>query len=74
VTDTARDGTLAGPNLELLTRLRAAVPDAVLVAAGGIGSVDDLRAVAEVGCDGAVVGLALLTGAIDPASAMAMLA
>lgn len=74
VTDTARDGTLAGPNLELLTRLRAAVPDAVLVAAGGIGSVDDLRAVAEVGCDGAVVGLALLTGAIDPVSAMAMLA
>ena len=74
VTDTARDGTLAGPNLELLTRLRAAVPNAVLVAAGGIASVDDLRAVAEVGCDGAVVGLALLTGAIDPASAMAMLA
>jgi phosphoribosylformimino-5-aminoimidazole carboxamide ribotide isomerase len=74
VTDTARDGTLAGPNLELLTRLRAAVPEAVLVAAGGIASVDDLRAVAEVGCDGAVVGLALLTGAIDPASAMAMLA
>jgi len=74
VTDTARDGTLAGPNLELLRRLRAAVPDAVLVAAGGIGSIDDLRAVAEVGCDGAVVGLALLTGAIDPASAMAMLA
>ncbi len=74
VTDTARDGTLAGPNLELLTRLRAAVPEAVLVAAGGIASVDDLRAVAEVGCDGAVVGLALLTGAIDPASALAMLA
>ena len=74
VTDTARDGTLAGPNVELLARLRAAVPDAVLVAAGGIGSVDDLRAVAEVGCDGAVVGLALLTGAIDPVSAMAMLA
>ena len=74
VTDTARDGTLAGPNLELLARLRAAVPDTVLVAAGGIGSLDDLRAVADVGCDGAVVGLALLTGAIDPAEAMAALA
>jgi phosphoribosylformimino-5-aminoimidazole carboxamide ribotide isomerase len=73
VTDTARDGTLDGPNLALLARLRAAVPDAVLVAAGGIGSVDDLRAVAEVGCDGAVVGLALLTGAIDPVEAMAVL-
>lgn len=74
VTDTARDGTLGGPNVALLARLRAAVPQAVLVAAGGIGSIDDLRAVADVGCDGAVVGLALLTGAIDPAEAMAVLA
>jgi len=74
VTDTSRDGTLAGPNLELLARLRASVPDAVLVAAGGMGSIDDLRAVADAGCDGAVVGLALLTGAIDPAEAMAVLA
>lgn len=73
VTDTSRDGTLAGPNLELLARMRAALPGAVLVAAGGIGSVDDLRAVREVGCDGAVVGLALLTGAIEPAAAMAVL-
>ena len=73
VTDTGRDGTLAGPNLDLMSRLRAAVPDALLVAAGGIGSVDDLRAISEIGCDGAVVGLALLTGAIDPVEAMAAL-
>jgi phosphoribosylformimino-5-aminoimidazole carboxamide ribotide isomerase len=73
VTDTTRDGTLAGPNLELMSRLRAAVPDAILVAAGGIGSIDDLRALSDIGCDGAVVGLALLTGAIDPAEAMAVL-
>ena len=74
VTDTGRDGTLAGPNLDLLAQLRAALPGAVLVAAGGIGSLDDLRAVAGIGCDGAVVGLALLNGAIDPAEAMAALA
>jgi phosphoribosylformimino-5-aminoimidazole carboxamide ribotide isomerase len=74
VTDTRRDGTLAGPNLELLGRLRAALSGATLVAAGGIGSLDDLRAVAEVGCDGAVVGLALLTGAIDPREALAVIA
>ena len=73
VTDTSRDGTLGGPNLELMTTLRAAVPGAILVAAGGIGSVDDLRVLREIGCDGAVVGLALLTGAIDPAEAMAVL-
>ena len=74
VTDTARDGTLAGPNLELLAAMRAALPDATLVAAGGIASLDDLRAVAEIGCDGAVVGLALLSGTIDPAEAVAVLA
>jgi phosphoribosylformimino-5-aminoimidazole carboxamide ribotide isomerase len=74
VTDTARDGTLTGPNLPLLAELRAAVPDALLVAAGGIGSLDDLRALATIGCDGAVVGLALLSGAIDPAEALAALA
>lgn len=73
VTDTGRDGTLAGPNLELMTRLRASLPDAILVAAGGIGSVDDLRGVSEIGCDGAVVGLALLTGAIDPVEALSVL-
>jgi phosphoribosylformimino-5-aminoimidazole carboxamide ribotide isomerase len=74
VTDTARDGTLAGPNLELVAALRAALPDATLVAAGGIGALDDLRALAAIGCDGAVVGLALLSGAIDPAEALAVLA
>ena len=74
VTDTARDGTLAGPNLELLATLRSAVPDAILVAAGGIASIDDLAALGEIGCDGAVVGLALLTGAIDPGEALAVLA
>jgi phosphoribosylformimino-5-aminoimidazole carboxamide ribotide isomerase len=73
VTDTSRDGTLAGPNLALMSRLRSAVPDATLVAAGGIGSVDDLRAVSDIGLDGAVVGLALLTGAIDPVDAIAVL-
>ena len=74
VTDTSRDGTLGGPNLELLAGLRSALPDATLVAAGGVGTLDDLRALADIGCDGAVVGLALLNGAIDPAEALAALA
>ena len=73
VTDTTRDGTLGGPNVALMSRLRAALPDAILVAAGGIGSIDDLRVLSDIGCDGAVVGLALLTGAIDPVEAMAVL-
>jgi phosphoribosylformimino-5-aminoimidazole carboxamide ribotide isomerase len=74
ITETVRDGTLAGPGLETLTRLRTAFPDATLVAAGGIGSLDDLRALEEIGVDGAVVGLALLTGAVDPREAVEALA
>jgi phosphoribosylformimino-5-aminoimidazole carboxamide ribotide isomerase len=74
VTDTSRDGTLGGPNVELLAALRDALPDVHLVAAGGIGSLDDLRALEAAGCDGAIVGLALLTGRIDPVEALAVLA
>jgi len=73
VTETSRDGTLAGPDLEALTALRAALPKAALVAAGGVGSLDDLRALDAIDIDGAVVGLALLTGAVEVAEAMAAL-
>jgi phosphoribosylformimino-5-aminoimidazole carboxamide ribotide isomerase len=73
VTETSRDGTLAGPDLEGLAALRGAFPEATLVAAGGVGSLDDLRALDAIGVDGAVVGLALLTGAVDPAEAVAAL-
>ena len=73
VTEASRDGTLAGPDLDLLGRLRATFPDATLVAAGGVGSVDDLVALEGIGIDGAIVGLALLTGAIDPTDAIAAL-
>jgi phosphoribosylformimino-5-aminoimidazole carboxamide ribotide isomerase len=58
-----RDGTLRGPDLELLRAVveRAGAP---VLAAGGISSEQDLAAVAETGAEGAVVGRALLTGAL----------
>jgi phosphoribosylformimino-5-aminoimidazole carboxamide ribotide isomerase len=57
-----RDGTLAGPDLDLLGRVTAfGIP---VLAAGGIRSEDDLRAVQAVGCAGAVVGRALLEGGV----------
>jgi phosphoribosylformimino-5-aminoimidazole carboxamide ribotide isomerase len=73
VTEASRDGTLAGPDLDLLGDLRTTFPDATLIAAGGVGSMDDLVALEAIGIDGAIVGLALLTGAIDPAEAIAAL-
>lgn len=74
VTDVGRDGTLAGPNLELLLRVRAATDRAVL-ASGGIGSLADLRAVADIGgLEGAVIGAALATGAFRLPAALAAVA
>ncbi|MFJ9521472.1 bifunctional 1-(5-phosphoribosyl)-5-((5-phosphoribosylamino)methylideneamino)imidazole-4-carboxamide isomerase/phosphoribosylanthranilate isomerase PriA [Kitasatospora sp. NPDC101801] len=61
VTDVNRDGTLTGPNLELLRNVCAAT-DRPVVASGGVSSLDDLRAIATLtgeGVEGAIVGKAL---------------
>ena len=63
VTDVRRDGTLTGPNLDLLRRVTAAT-DRPVVASGGVSSLADLRAIAGVpGVEGAIVGKALYVGA-----------
>jgi len=63
-TDIARDGMMTGPSYALLTELRAAVAVPVL-AAGGIAAIEHLRRLADLGVEGAIVGRALYTGAID---------
>ncbi len=65
VTDVTKDGTLRGPNLDLLREVCAATPAAV-VASGGVSSLDDLvalRTLVDVGVEGAIVGKALYAGA-----------
>ena len=65
VTDVRRDGTLTGPNLELLAQVCAAT-DKPVVASGGVSSLEDLRAIATLvpdGVEGAIVGKALYAGA-----------
>jgi phosphoribosylformimino-5-aminoimidazole carboxamide ribotide isomerase len=57
-----RDGTLAGPDLELLREVRRGFGGSIL-AAGGIRDADDVAAVQDTGVDGVVVGRALLEGA-----------
>jgi phosphoribosylformimino-5-aminoimidazole carboxamide ribotide isomerase len=54
-----RDGTLAGPDVELLSRVCSGTQAPVL-AAGGVRSEDDLVAIGSAGCEGAVVGRAFL--------------
>jgi phosphoribosylformimino-5-aminoimidazole carboxamide ribotide isomerase len=64
----ARDGTLAGPDLDLLERV-VATAGAPVLAAGGISSDVDLDALASVGVEGAIVGRALLEGRISVTTA-----
>ncbi|GAA1837816.1 bifunctional 1-(5-phosphoribosyl)-5-((5-phosphoribosylamino) methylidenea mino)imidazole-4-carboxamide isomerase/phosphoribosylanthranilate isomerase PriA [Pseudonocardia ailaonensis] len=62
VTDVGRDGTLTGPNVELLTQVAARTPSPV-VASGGISEIKDLVALAETGViEGSIVGKALYAG------------
>ncbi|MCF8521428.1 MAG: bifunctional 1-(5-phosphoribosyl)-5-((5-phosphoribosylamino)methylideneamino)imidazole-4-carboxamide isomerase/phosphoribosylanthranilate isomerase PriA [Candidatus Planktophila sp.] len=65
VTDVAKDGTLMGPNFELLKEVCAATKKPV-VASGGISSIADIEGLAQlrsIGVEGAIVGKALYAGA-----------
>jgi len=73
VTDVRRDGTLTGPNVELLRQVCAAT-DRPVVASGGVSSLDDLRQLAElvdIGVEGSIVGKALYAGAFTLPEALA---
>ncbi|WP_396936286.1 bifunctional 1-(5-phosphoribosyl)-5-((5-phosphoribosylamino)methylideneamino)imidazole-4-carboxamide isomerase/phosphoribosylanthranilate isomerase PriA [Mycolicibacterium sp.] len=73
VTDVTKDGTLNGPNLELLSSV-AARTEAPVIASGGVSSLDDLRAIATLtdqGIEGAIVGKALYAGRFTLPEALA---
>jgi phosphoribosylanthranilate isomerase len=76
VTDVTKDGTLQGPNLELLRQV-CATTSAPVVASGGVSSLDDLRALAglaPLGVEGSIVGKALYAGAFTLPQALAAVA
>jgi phosphoribosylformimino-5-aminoimidazole carboxamide ribotide isomerase len=68
-TDIARDGALNGPNFVALAEMQQATP-AALIASGGISSLADLHELAKSGVEGAIVGKAIYSGAIDLAQAV----
>jgi 1-(5-phosphoribosyl)-5-[(5-phosphoribosylamino)methylideneamino] imidazole-4-carboxamide isomerase/N-(5'phosphoribosyl)anthranilate isomerase len=73
VTDVLRDGTLRGPNLDLLRDVCSRTP-APVVASGGVSSLADLRALASlvpIGVEGAIIGKALYAGAFTLEAALA---
>ena len=65
------DGMMTGPDLELLSRFRSAAPECHLIASGGVGSLDDLDALVELGADAVVVGRALYERRFTFSSAVA---
>jgi phosphoribosylformimino-5-aminoimidazole carboxamide ribotide isomerase len=74
-TDVARDGVLAGLNLEATAALAAATSIPV-VASGGLAGIEDVRALLEPryrGLQGAIAGRALYDGRLDAAAALALI-
>ncbi|MEV5739521.1 bifunctional 1-(5-phosphoribosyl)-5-((5-phosphoribosylamino)methylideneamino)imidazole-4-carboxamide isomerase/phosphoribosylanthranilate isomerase PriA [Microbispora rosea] len=73
VTDVTKDGTLRGPNLDLLREVCART-DRPVIASGGVSSLEDLRAIATLvpdGVEGAIVGKALYAQAFTLEEALA---
>jgi 1-(5-phosphoribosyl)-5-[(5-phosphoribosylamino)methylideneamino] imidazole-4-carboxamide isomerase/N-(5'phosphoribosyl)anthranilate isomerase len=76
VTDITKDGTMRGPNLDLLRDVCART-DAPVIASGGVSTLDDLRALATLesaGVEGVIAGKSLYAGAFTVAEALAVLA
>jgi phosphoribosylformimino-5-aminoimidazole carboxamide ribotide isomerase len=71
VTNTRRDGTLGGPDLGLLRDVLDASGLPVL-AAGGVASLDDLRTLQRLGCEGAIAGSALWLGRFSLGEALTL--
>ena len=70
ITNIARDATMAGPDLDgLHTAVEAAA--APVIASGGVGSLDDIRAVRDLGVAGVIVGKALYEGRFTVEEAVA---
>lgn len=76
VTDVTKDGTLQGPNIDLLRSVCAAT-DKPVVASGGVSSLEDVVALARlhsIGVEGAIIGKALYAGAFTLKEALAAVA
>ena len=63
-TDISRDGTLEGPNYEIIKDIVSNV-DVKIMVAGGIATIAHLRRLGEIGVEAAIVGKAIYTGDLD---------
>ena len=63
-TDISKDGMLEGPSFELYSRILAEIPTIKLIASGGISTFEELPKLAEMGCEGTIIGKAIYEGRI----------
>ena len=63
-TDIATDGMLTGPNIAAMRAMAEAV-EVPVIASGGVSSIDDIRALAELPIEGIITGKALYDGHLD---------
>ena len=63
-TDIAKDGMLQGPSFELYREILEIIPEIKLIASGGIASFEDLPKLAQLGCEGTIIGKAIYEGKI----------
>ena len=64
-TDISKDGMLEGPSFELYQRILEQIKDLKLIASGGISTFDELPKLAELGCEGTIIGKAIYEGRIS---------
>lgn len=63
-TDISKDGMLEGPSFDLYQRILEQTKDLKLIASGGISTFDELPKLAELGCEGTIIGKAIYEGRI----------
>jgi phosphoribosylformimino-5-aminoimidazole carboxamide ribotide isomerase len=64
-TDIAKDGMLEGPSFELYQKIITQVPNLKLIASGGISTFEELPKLAEIGCEGTIIGKAIYENKIS---------
>ncbi|VXC20217.1 1-(5-phosphoribosyl)-5-[(5-phosphoribosylamino)methylideneamino]imidazole-4-carboxamide isomerase [Maribacter litoralis] len=64
-TDISKDGMLEGPSFELYSRILSQTSDLKLIASGGISTFDELPKLAEMGCEGTIIGKAIYENRIS---------
>ncbi|WP_418262913.1 1-(5-phosphoribosyl)-5-[(5-phosphoribosylamino)methylideneamino]imidazole-4-carboxamide isomerase [Flavobacterium faecale] len=64
-TDIAKDGMLEGPSFDLYSKILSQAKGLKLIASGGISTFDELPKLAEIGCEGTIIGKAIYEGRIS---------